>query len=59
MWMHRRSCSDWDCPFDKLESLMEDSGPYDPADIDEWENNQESEPEIYNPNQLNLFNEEE
>ena len=38
---------------------MEDSGPYDPADIDEWENNQESEPEIYNPNQLNLFNEEE
>ena len=46
---------DLDCPFDKLE----DPGEYLYPDIDEWEDEEESEPEIYNPNQLNLFESEE
>ena len=44
---------DWDCPFDNLDLMEEDPGPYDPADPDYIDENEE--PEIFDPNQLNLF----
>jgi len=46
---------DWDCPFDKLEEDPQLDEPIDRC-LDE---DPDSEPEIFDPNQLNLFNEEE
>lgn len=48
---------DWDCPFDSFDLMEEDPSPYDPADPD-WINEDE-ESKIYDSDQLNLFKPEE